>query len=136
MMAKKKKKRTGRGPVGERTKVRVAVTMDPVVLRAVDVRAKQLQVSRSAFIEQAVRGEVEETGAMAELVTNPVIREAFFSAFGSDEVLRAFAGALSRDVEESKVQQVMAWLQKGPPAAESGPQSRTGRSRGPSKGGK
>lgn len=75
-------------------KVKVAISIDPALLKRVDSAAESLKMSRSRFIDNALAEALSESEGVTKAMGNEVVRDAFFQAMTQPGVLRGLAEAM------------------------------------------
>ena len=81
--------------MGTRKKVKVSITMDPQLVRAMDKARKPFDMNRSEFIRDAVAEQIETTKAQQALLSDTKARKALSSAFATPAVWQA----LTKNIE-------------------------------------
>ena len=81
--------------MGTRKKVKVSITMDPQLVRAMDKARKPFDMNRSEFIRAAVAEQIETTKAQQALLSDTKALKALSSAFATPAVWQA----LTKNIE-------------------------------------
>lgn len=84
-------------------KTRTTLTIDPGILKRATRAAKVQRISRSAWIEEAMRSHLEDQELMVKALSNPMLRDAFSQVFGKPEVIRQMIREMGQDLDDDQL---------------------------------
>jgi predicted transcriptional regulator len=111
-------------------KVKIAISIDPALLKRVDSAAESLKMSRSRFIDNALAEALSESESVTKAMGNEVVRDAFYEAMTQPGVLRGLAEAMGAKLSGSDLAAAQSMLGHMKPTAKPGKRKASKRSGG------
>lgn len=93
-------------------KIRMSVTVDPVLLRKVTKAAKTLGISRSEFVEKGLVEVLQSKQAIVALMENEMLRKTFLNTFSDVSVLREVARVMGQNLDDKQLSLFMEMNKK------------------------
>lgn len=88
----------------KKQKTRVTISISPDVLRRVDRVAKSMRISRSAWLEHACLGELDQAELFVKLTQQPELMQTLLGTFGDRSVMRQMAEVMGDELTDAQMQ--------------------------------
>lgn len=89
-----------------RKKTKIAIAIDPAVLRDLDRVVKAEGRSRSSWIERVIREALNQELELVKALSNPLVADAMAKAFGNEKVLKAMYLSMGEKASAADVKKV------------------------------
>jgi hypothetical protein len=91
-------------------RVTISFTGAPSLLAEIDERVEELGITRSSFIESAIRRTIEQSDQTEAVLSDSEARDAFIKLISNPAVLSSMINAMKGDVDDVEGQQYMKFI--------------------------